>query len=157
MVVVVVALLLQIAEDGSGICVGPVREHDRVLAIILDRIRARGRDDYRAVVPGLFLEMAVAVIPVGAPLPDRKVVDKGLTWIDSPETQTRDPIHVSWGPHTVPVNRGLFLEPIGNRDCDVIPLTPPQQRTGDNPVNRRRHRGTPGKIDGQLFDYQREG
>src|SRR6516225_419113 len=126
MVVVVVALLLEIAEDGFGIFVGPVREHDRILAIALDRILAGGRDDNRTVVPRLLLEMAVAMIPVGSALPDRKVVDEGLTWIDSPETQTRDPIYGARRPHTVPVNRGLLLELVGDGDRHRVALTPAQ-------------------------------
>src|ERR1700687_1314439 len=94
MKVVVVALLLEIAEDDLRLRVRPVGKHDHVLAIVLNRMLVLRFDNERAVLPGLFLETAMAVIPKRAALADRKAVDEGLTRRDSGKAQARDAGHL---------------------------------------------------------------
>jgi hypothetical protein len=56
MVVVVVALFLQVAEDRLGIGIGPVREHHDIFPVKVDRVLVSWLDDDRASYPGLFQE-----------------------------------------------------------------------------------------------------
>src|SRR5216683_2080178 len=105
MKVVVVALLLQIAEDNLRIGVGPVGKHDHVLTIIRNWMPILRIDNECAILSGLFLEPAVAVIPVGAALADRKTIDEGLAGRDSRKAQTGHSVHVRRNTDSMPVNR----------------------------------------------------
>ncbi len=64
--VVIVALLLEIRDDGRWILVGPVGQHDDVFAIPPIGLRGGGLEDQRTIKAGLFLRAAVTMIPVGA-------------------------------------------------------------------------------------------
>ena len=78
MAVVVVGLLLELREDALGAFVGPVGEHDDVLAVVRERLRLARLDDQRAVESALFLKPGVAVVPVGAGLSHAEPVDVGF-------------------------------------------------------------------------------
>ena len=127
----------------SGFCVGPVRQHDHVLAIVFDRVAAARIDDQRTIKPGLFLKMAVAVVPVGAVLPDRNAVGESLARRDAGKAQTRHPVHVRRHPDAVPMDRGRLLQAIGYRDRHGITLAPAQQRSGHEPLTAVAIEGLP--------------
>ena len=75
----VAAFLLQPREELVRVHEAPVGQHDHMLAVIGDRVGAGRVDDDRAVMAKLLLEPAMAVIPIGARLPDREFVGEGLT------------------------------------------------------------------------------
>ena len=77
-IVRVVALFLEPRQHDVGALEHPVGEDDDVLTIVGDGIGAAGVDDQRAVVPELFLQPGMAVIPVRAALRDRITIDEGL-------------------------------------------------------------------------------
>src|SRR3546814_11664244 len=54
-----------------------IGEHDHMFAVIGDGIGARRVDHDRAVMPHLLLSARMAVIPVGAALPNRELIDDG--------------------------------------------------------------------------------
>ena len=65
-----------------------------MLAVVGDRIGAGRIDDDRPVVAERLLQAGVAVIPEGAGLPDRKLVDEGLARLDAWEADPGHPVHL---------------------------------------------------------------
>src|SRR5262249_18375880 len=156
MIVVVVALLLEIAYDHLGLLVSPFRKQHDVVAIVLDRILATGLDDDRAVVSHLLLKSAVAVIPVGSALMNQEAVHEGLVRHDPRKAEAGDAVHRGGHSNSMPMNRGMLLEVIGDRDGHGVALAPMQDRTWDRAVDCGCNRWMPGKIDGRFFDSQIE-
>src|SRR3546814_20729158 len=72
---VVIRLFLELADDISGVFVGPVGEHHHVVALVLEGLGLPGVDHQRAVDPGLFLETGMTVVPVSAVLPDLELIE----------------------------------------------------------------------------------
>ena len=81
-----------------------VGEHDDVLTIIGNRVRTSRIDDDRAVVTFLLLHVGVAVVPVGAGLFDRELIDKRFAGANAGEGHTRNAIHLHRHEKAVPVN-----------------------------------------------------
>src|SRR3546814_11237620 len=68
--VVEVRPLLEPGEQALRIEVGPIGEHDHVVAVIGEGLGFQRVDDRRPVKTGLLLETGMAVVPVGAALHD---------------------------------------------------------------------------------------
>src|SRR3546814_11707039 len=66
-----------------------VGQHDHMLAIRLDRIYACRIDHDRPVMAHLLLQTRMAMIPIGARLDDRKLIDEGRFWFDAGEADSR--------------------------------------------------------------------
>jgi hypothetical protein len=64
MEIIEIALLLEIAEDRFRILVSPVGKYDHVLAVVFNPPFVSGIDYKRTILARLFLETAVAVVPV---------------------------------------------------------------------------------------------
>ena len=73
----VAAFLLEPREDRVRVHEAPVGQHDHMLAVVGDRVGAGRIDDDRAIMAELLLQPGVAVIPIGARLPDRELVGEG--------------------------------------------------------------------------------
>jgi len=70
-------LLLQPGEYLVRMHEAPIGEHDHMLAVVSDRIGAGRIDDHRPIMADLLLETRMAVVPIGARLPERKLIDEG--------------------------------------------------------------------------------
>src|SRR5260370_807246 len=133
-IIVVVALLLEIAEEGFGVFIGPIRQHDHVVAIVLNRILVAWIDNQRRVVSRLLLKAAVAVVPVGAALLDRDGVSKRLAGRDPWKTETGNAVHIGRRSDAVPMNRGRHLQAIGDRYRYRVAFAPSEQRPRNRTV-----------------------
>ena len=69
----------EIGDNRHRVFVGPIGEDNHMLPVEGMRLAASRLDDDRAVHSGLFLCAAMAVIPIGAALLDRKTVGEGFT------------------------------------------------------------------------------
>src|SRR5215831_2642554 len=113
-VIVVVALEFEIADNGVGALVAPVRQHHDIVAVERLRIAAFGLDDDRPVDSRLFLKPRMAVIPVGAALMDGKAVNEGFARRDAREAEARHAVHGSGRPYAVPVDRARLAQAVGD-------------------------------------------
>ena len=112
--VVIVCPPLEFGDDVHRIFGSPIRQHHDVFAVILERLW-RGRvNNQRAVMTGLFLTGGMAVIPVGAVLFNRETVGERFAGFDTRETHARHAVHAGRQQQSVPVNRSVFLETIGD-------------------------------------------
>jgi len=59
----------------------------------------------------------MAVVPVGARLHDRELVDERLARLDAGEAYARHAIHVEGQDQAVPVDRGVLVQIVGHRDA----------------------------------------
>ena len=106
----------------------PVRQDQNVLAIIGGRLRPGRIDDDRTIVAHGLLQAGVAVVPVGAGLPDREFVDEGLARLDAREADPRDAVHLERQQNAMPVDRGVLVQRIGHRQACGLTLAKSQQR-----------------------------
>src|SRR5215831_13103916 len=113
-VIVVVALEFEIADDGVGALVAPVRQHHDIVAVEHLRVAAFGHDDDRPVYARLFLEAGMAVIPVGAALAHREPVDEAFAGRDAAEAKARHAVHWRRCAHAMPVDRARLAQAIGD-------------------------------------------
>src|SRR5579863_7711241 len=135
-VVVVVALCFQVAEDSFRISIRPVRKQHHVLSVELNRIVIDRIDNYRTDQPGLLLKPAVTVIPVGSALSDREAIFKGLTRRNAGEAEPRYSVHIGGYADSVPVDGSCVLQPVGHRDSDGVAFAPSEDRTRHGPIDR---------------------
>ena len=108
--VVVIGMLLELRQDPMRVLEGPVREHDDVLSIERLRFTFCGIDHKRSVVPSLFLEPRVAVVPVGAVLTDRETIGEGFARPDPRKRDARYTIHRVGEENSVPVDGAILIE-----------------------------------------------
>ena len=121
------AVLLHPLEDQVRVHEAEVRKNDDMLAVIGHRVRPGRVDDDRPVVTLGLLEPGVTVVPVGAGLPDRELIDEGLAGLDAGEGHARNAIHLERHQKTVPMDGGVLVEVIGHRKPDVLAFPQPQQ------------------------------
>ena len=114
MEVVVIRLLLELGFYALRVLVGPIREHDHVVAIVLKWLRILRIDHERTIHTGLLLQRRVAVIPVSSVLLYFEAIGIGLAGVDSVETQSWHAVHVGRHDNPVPVNRSLIGHTIRN-------------------------------------------
>ena len=135
----------------------PVRQDQDMLAVVGDRIGAGRVDDDRPIVPHRLLKPGVAVIPVGAVLTDRELVDEGLARPDAREADARHAIHLEGQQHAVPVDRSVLVQGVGHRQTGVLALAEAKQRRRQQAVDRhgvsrsatdREGRMSDGEVDG---------
>ena len=96
-----------------------------------------GRDDDRCVHARLLLQIPMAVIPIGAALPDREPIREALAGRDARKAQSGYAVHGRGQDHPVPVDRGRDVQPIVHADRDVLALAPPQHRSRHGAVDLR--------------------
>ena len=156
MKVVIVALLFEIAEEGLRIFVGPVGKDHDVLPIAFDRMFVPRIDNERAILSGLFLEPAVAVIPIGAALADWKAVDESFARRDSGEAQAGYAVHICGDPDSVPVNRGRRFQAVRDGKGHGVAFPPSQGWSRNGTVNSSGVCGTPGEIHRNLLGKEVE-
>src|SRR6516164_8445697 len=145
-VIVVVALEFQIADDRVGTLVGPVRQHDNVIAIEALRVADFGFDDDRPINTRLFLKPRIAVIPVGAALMHRKAVDEGFAGRDAAEAEARHAVHGRGRAHAMPVDRARLSQTIGDGKRHGIAFAPAQYRSRDLAVDAGRGHRPAGDV-----------
>src|SRR3546814_21191984 len=81
-----------------------------MLAVIGNGIGFGRIDDHGTIVALLFLQAGMAVIPIGAALPQRKFIDEGRARFDPRETDAWHPIHLKGTNQAVPLNRAVLIE-----------------------------------------------
>ena len=86
------------------------------------------------VVAHLLLEARVAVVPVGARLADRELVDEGLAGLDAGEADARHAVHLERHEQAMPVDRGVLVQRVGDREPDALAFLQPDQRAGTVPL-----------------------
>lgn len=112
-----------------------VAQHHHIVAVDLVALAFRRLDDDGCVHAPLLLAAGVAVVPVGAGLPDLEAVGEGGARLDAGEAHHRHTVHVEGHENAVPVDRRVFREPVGDVDDDVLALLPVQGRPGDLTVD----------------------
>ena len=153
--VVVHGHLLHPPVQRGPIQVGPVREQQHVFAV-----EAVGRwcdrvDHDRPVQPGLFLEQRMAVVPVGAVLPELEAVVVGLARGDAVKAQPRHAVHVGRQQQAVPVDRAdVIAQRVVHVQVDGLALAPAQDRRRQRLVHGDRGACLAGEVHRQLADVQ---
>ncbi|MNS77525.1 hypothetical protein D3C72_1111070 [compost metagenome] len=146
-VVVVLGELLHAPEQRARVRVGPVGQHDHVLAVMPVRRRLCRVDDQRTVQPRLFLEQRMAVIPVGAGLLEIEMVVVGLAGADAVEAQAGHAIHVGRQQDAVPVDRSRVLaERVAHEQVHGLAFAPAQDRCRQRAVDGDRRAGAAGEV-----------
>src|SRR3546814_13771819 len=82
----------------------------------------------------------MAVIPVGAALPNRELIDEGLTRADAGKAHAWHTVHREWHEKAVPMDRAVLVELVGDRQPDILPLLEAEQRRGHGAVDAARVR-----------------
>src|SRR3546814_14722832 len=101
--VVEVRPLLEPGEQALRIEVGPIGEHDHVVAVIGEGLGFQRLDHQRPVQTGLLLETGMAVVPGGAALHDVDAVMVGLAAVAGVAAPPGHPITVRRPPDASPV------------------------------------------------------
>src|ERR1035437_5516035 len=146
MVVVIAAVLFEIAEERFRIGVAPVSEENCIFSVAIERLFLSRFNNKRTEKPGLLLEVRVAVIPIGSALPYRKTVNKRRPRSDAGETKAGNAIHLRGNAQTVPVNRGGFFQFVGHGHRNGVALTPSQGWPRNRSVDRSGHDAASRKV-----------
>src|SRR5581483_11295748 len=86
----------------------------------------------------LRLSRRMTVIPVGAVLPDAKLVSKSFARLDTREADAGHAIHVGRHQHTVPMNRREVLQAVSHAQGDILTFSQPDLWTGYGAIDRPR-------------------
>ena len=100
----------------------------------------------------LLLNAAMAVVPVGASLFDRDRVSENLAGPDAGKTKTGNAVHIGGRPHSVPMNRGRYLQAIGNRYRYRVAFASSEQRPGNRTIDGGRDSASASEIDGRFIN-----
>ncbi|KIT99862.1 hypothetical protein QU38_02850, partial [Staphylococcus aureus] len=128
LIIVIARHRLEVAQDRLGAGPAVVRQHDHVLAIIADRIGPCGIDDQRTIEAQLFLAAGMAVIPIGAVLPDRKRVQERRARRDAGEGNAGYAIELGRQDQAVPVDRAVLVERILDAQADILSFAQADER-----------------------------
>ena len=131
----VAGLLLELPEDGYGRHGTVVGQHDDMFAVGPDRVGSRRIDDDRAVVAKLLLESGMAVIPVGAVLPDRKLVNEGRARLDAGEGYAGHAIHGRRHQQPMPMDRAVLVEIVDDAKPGDLAFAKADERRRDRSVD----------------------
>lgn len=74
------------------------------------------------------------MVPEGAGVWPRELIDEAFTWLDGRPSQTWNAIHGIWQADTVPMHRGVFVKSVLDRSADKPTLLYAQDRSGNGPV-----------------------
>src|SRR3546814_5342793 len=96
--------------------------------------------------PHLLLAARMAVIPVGAALPNRELIDEGLTRADAGKAHAWHTVHREWHEKAVPMDRAVLVELVGDRQPDILPLLEAEPRRGHGAVDADRVRRQLGRA-----------
>ena len=129
-------LFLELREQPVRVHEGPVGQQDHMLAVVGDRVGPGGIDDDRAVMPDLLLQAGMAVVPVGARLPDRELVDEGRRRLDAGEADARHAVHLERHDAAVPVDRRILASWFSNGEPDILAFLETDERRRDGAVDR---------------------
>ena len=91
----------------------------------------------------LFLKAAMAVIPIGAALQQRKVIDEGRTRLDPRKAEAGHAVHLEWHEQPVPVDRAVLVERVLDVQPHILPLAQPDQRRGQYTIHSHGVTGPP--------------
>ena len=127
--------LLLLGEVGVRMGKAPVGQHQHMLPVIFDRVRARWINDQRAIHAHRFLHMAMAVIPISAMLPHQKFISEGLAWPNARKADARHAVHLERQQHAVPMYRGILLQCVADDQLYILALAQPHQRSGQSAVD----------------------
>ncbi len=116
----------------------PIRQDDYMLPFGLHRVAPGGIYDDRPIMSDRLLHARMAVIPIGAGLPHGKFIGKGLTRSNAGEADAGNAIHLERQDQTMPVDRRVFLQMVGDREADILPLLQPDERRGQRAVDHHR-------------------
>jgi len=154
--VVVIAHFLQVGHDELRAVVGPIGEHEHMVALGLETLARTRLDDDRTVQAGLLLETGVAVVPVGAALLEREAVGEGFAGLDAGVVEARHAVHLERQQDAVPMDRARHGQMVGNTQGHGVALAPSQQGSRDGAVDGGRHARAAGDVDGCLADREIE-
>ena len=126
--IIIAAHLLEPLELNMRVDRRPVGQDDHMFSASLHRINARGIDDDGAIMAHRLLHAGMAVIPVGARLLDRKFIMEGFAGADAGEADARNAVHLKGEDQAVPVDRRVFLQPVGDGEADILAFFEPDQR-----------------------------
>ena len=126
-----------VAEAGRDLALfvdAPVRQHPEHVAVDGDGLRLL--DDQRAGEPAAELLQAVGmrVVPEGAGIGRRELVDERLAWPDRRLRQARNAVHGVRQPDAVPMHRRVLVEPVLDDDADGLALAKRRCGTGNSAV-----------------------
>src|SRR3546814_11312667 len=105
-----------------------------MLAVVADRVGARGIDDDRTIMAELFLKPRMAVIPIGPRLNDGKFIDKLRARLDAGEADAGNTVHLERQDQPVPVDRAVLVEIVDRSE---------ERRVGKECVSTCRSRWSP--------------
>ena len=98
----------------------------------------------------------MTVVPVGAALPNGIVVGEQLAWSDPREGDFRNAIHSIREDDTVPMDRRVLIQRVGNVQRDGLALVEPQEWRWHRAVDRHRGRAPVTNRDRRAADDQIE-
>ena len=108
-----------------------------MLHVRLDRVLGLGRNNQRAILPGLFLAPAVGVIPIGAALPDADAIGVGLARRDAGKAvEPRRTIIGTIDQKPMPVDGGCGAQLVGDAHHRFLALLEAQSWAGHGAVDR---------------------
>src|SRR3546814_3758332 len=102
-----------------------------MLAVIGNGIGFGRIDDHGTIVALLFLQAGMAVIPIGAALPQRKFIDEGRARFDPRETDAWHPIHLKGNDQAVPVNRAVLIERVLDVEAHILSFARSEEHTSE--------------------------
>jgi hypothetical protein len=106
-----------------------------MLAVIGDALRPDRIDDDRAVKAFLLLQTGMAVIPVGARLGDRELVDKGRARRNAGEGDSRHAVHRGGHQQPMPVYRAVLVEIVAHGQAQLLPPAKSKQWRGHGAID----------------------
>ena len=154
--VVVMREFLEFGEDPFRVLVGPVGEDHDLFPVVPDRVGLARFHDDRPVEAALFLERRVAVVPVGARLPDAEPVGVGFAGENAVETEPGDPVLVSGQQDAVPMDRGDLVQGVLHPEGHRVAFAPAERRRRERPVDGDGPAGSAGQVHRRLADGQVE-
>ena len=135
--VVITGIAFQIFLHPGRIFTRVVRQQDHMLHVRLDRVLGLGRNNQRAILPGLFLAPAVGVIPIGAALPDADAIGVGLARRDAGKAvEPRRTIIGTIDQKPMPMDGGGGAQLVGDAHHRFLALLEAQGWAGHTAVDR---------------------
>lgn len=130
----------------TRVLVGPVGQHHDMIAEPINLARILRRDDQCPKQAPLFLELGMAVIPIGTGLPQIESVGEGLARRDGRLRHEGYAVHGIGQQDAMPVNRGLHVHLVVDADHGVVPLGETQGRPRQQAIDRHRLGGLAGEV-----------